>query len=130
MNDEPEVDLTPLIDVVFVVLVVFIIIAPLLDVEKVALAPAKPIKDQSTLQVKEKSPIAMVVRKDSSVTINNEVIQLDHLAAHLKHLKSQYPSTVPQLFCDTHAQFGVYQKIKCSAQVAGFEELDLILKPE
>lgn len=130
MNDEPEIDLTPLIDVVFVVLVVFIIIAPLLDVEKVALAPAKPIKDQKTLEVKEKSSIAIVVRSDNSMTINGEGVQIDHLSAHLKQLKEQFPGAIPQLFHDQKAHFGTYQQIKCAAQVAGFNELDLILKPE
>ena len=130
MTDEPEVNLTPLIDVVFVVLVVFILIAPLLDVEKVALAGAKPLKDEQVLQVKEKSPISIVVRKDNTVLLDGMPVALENLSAYLKSLKSQHPNELPQLFHDKEAQFGTFQAIKNAAQEAGFDELDLILKPQ
>ena len=130
MSDEPEVNLTPLIDVVFVVLVVFILIAPLLDVEKVALAEAKPLKDEQVLQVKEKSPISIVVRKDNTVLLDGMPVALENLSAYLKSLKSEHPNELPQLFHDKEAQFGTFQAIKNAAQEAGFDELDLILKPQ
>ncbi len=130
MTDDPDVNLTPLIDVVFVVLIVFILIAPLLDVEKVALAEAKPLKDEQVLQLKEKSPISIVVRKDNTVLLDGMPVKLENLSAYLKSLKSQYPDERPQLFHDKEAPFGTFQAIKNAAQTAGFDELDLILKPK
>ncbi|MCB1109022.1 MAG: biopolymer transporter ExbD [Chlamydiia bacterium] len=130
MNDEPDVNLTPLIDVVFVVLIVFILIAPVLDVERVALAEAKPIKDEQVLQLKEKSPISIVVRKDNTILLDGMPVKLENLSAYLKSLKSEYPNDRPQLFHDTEAHFGTFQAIKNAAQAAGFDELDLILKPQ
>ena len=129
MNDEPDVNLTPLIDVVFVVLVVFILIAPLLDVEKVQLANAKEMRNEETLQLKEKSPLAIVVRKDNTVLLDGIPVSLTNLTAHLKALKISHPHQKPQLFHDKEAHFGTFQAIKNAAQEAGFDELDLILKP-
>jgi biopolymer transport protein ExbD len=37
-SDEPLINLTPLIDVVFVVLIIFILIAPMLEIDRVKLA--------------------------------------------------------------------------------------------
>ncbi|MBM3184115.1 MAG: hypothetical protein FJZ64_02270, partial [Chlamydiae bacterium] len=41
-NEEPLVNLTPLIDVVFVVLISFMLIAPILDIDSLTLAPSGP----------------------------------------------------------------------------------------
>lgn len=130
MNDEPDVNLTPLIDVVFVVLVVFIMIAPLLDVEKVALANARTIKDQESLEMKEQSPITIVVREDNTILLNSSLVSLSNLTAHLKQLKQTHPNAAPQLFHDKQAHFGTFQEIKGAASSAGFDEIDLILKPQ
>ncbi len=130
MDEDNHINLTPLIDVVFVVLVVFILIAPLLDVEKVELAKAKPIKDEKTLELKEQSPAAIIVRKDSTITMEGIPIPLENLTAHLKTLRVNHPGANPQLFIDKEAQFGIFQEIKISAQLAGFTELDLVVKPK
>lgn len=42
--EEPAVNLTPLIDVVFVILIGFIIIAPLLEIDRIDLAEASTVK--------------------------------------------------------------------------------------
>lgn len=128
--DEPELNLTPLIDVVFVVLVVFILIAPLLDIEKVHLAPAKVVKNENSLELKEKSPLAIVVRKDNTIAVNRQTIAIENLAAHLKSLKQLHPNEKPQLFHDKEAFFGTFQAVKNAASQAGYDELDLILKPQ
>ena len=128
--DDPDVNLTPLIDVVFVILVVFILIAPLLDVEKINLAPSKVVKDENSLELKEKSPLAIIVRKDNTVAVNGQTIAMDNLTAHLAKLKELHPYEKPQLFHDKEAFFGTFQAVKNAAAQAGFDELDLILKPK
>ena len=54
-DEEPLINLTPLIDVVFVVLIMFIVIAPMLEVERVELASA----GESALEIKESSSLSM-----------------------------------------------------------------------
>jgi len=58
--EEPVINITPLIDVVFVVLIMFILIAPLVDKEGVDLARGG---EGEAREVKETSPIAIVVKK-------------------------------------------------------------------
>ena len=48
-HEEPEVNLTPLIDIVFVILIVFIVIAPLLQIEQVQLADASSTNEAATV---------------------------------------------------------------------------------
>ena len=127
-NDEtPTINLTPLIDVVFVVLIVFILVAPLLELEKIQLAAgAEKMVDESLL---DKSMITLHVRDDNTVLLNSRTVDLRDLSDILRLLHERYPTERPQLFQDRRSQFGTYQSVKNAAEVAGFTELDLILKP-
>lgn len=121
------VNLTPLIDVVFVVLITFIIIAPLLKLDKIALAPGTEGKESVSPQAK--SPISIRVFSDDTISLNSERIRVSELPSHLSALKQKHPNEVPTLFQDQKATFGSYQHIKNALEEAGFEELDVILKP-
>lgn len=127
--EEPSVNLTPLIDVVFVILIGFIIIAPLLEVDKVELADAPHNGPRQSLSVQETSPIAIHVRQDNSVLIKGMVVPSQELEDKLLVLKKQYPQAVPQLFHDKKAHFGTYQTVKNALEASGFEQLDIVLNP-
>lgn len=127
---DAEINLTPLIDVCFVVLIMFIVIAPLLEMERVELAPGPPLDGQSTLAVQEKSPIAIHVFADDSLTLNKQPVSISQLKGMLTYAKQKNPAARPQLFHDRSAKFGTYQTIKNIVEAAGFTEMDLILKPE
>lgn len=128
--EEPTVNLTPLIDVVFVILIMFIVIAPLLELDRVELADA-PIAmlNGASSSVQETSPIAVHVRQDNTIWFNNQQVMPKDLVALLRQAKAQYPQARPQIFHDRKAQFGTYQSVKNAAEEAGFSHIDIILKP-
>lgn len=127
--EEPAVNLTPLIDVVFVILIAFIVIAPLLELDEVELADAAVNPQDQSISVQETSPITIHVKYDNTVALNGKTIALNQLSDSLKQLKNRYPKAKPQLFHDRKAHFGTYQTIKNSAEAAGFQQIDIILKP-
>ncbi len=126
-DEEPSLNLTPLIDVVFVVLILFILVAPMLEVDKVDLASAA-IKEQKQ-PASESSPLTVHVYADNSIWIRSKKVTSDQLLSVLKQEKSTRPKQTPQLFQDKKAQFGIYQVVKNAMEEAGFEELDVILQP-
>ena len=109
LAEEASPNLTPLIDVVFVVLIMFIIIAPMLEIDKVKL----------TIHVHE----------DNTIWVNSVKIKPEELLPLLQRAKKQNPTKIPQLFHDRKAQFGTYQTVKNAAELSGFDELDVILQP-
>lgn len=127
--EEPAVNLTPLIDVVFVILIMFIVVAPLLELDQVELANGAIDPLSSSLAVQENSPITIHVRKDNTILFNNQPVTLAQLDGKLKRAKQQHPKVRPQLFHDRRAYFGTYQAIKNSAESAGFKQIDVILNP-
>ncbi|MBN2480048.1 MAG: biopolymer transporter ExbD [Parachlamydiales bacterium] len=123
--DDNLINLTPLIDVVFVVLVTFILIAPLLEADHVNLSTSSINSDQSISQ----TPIVLKVKEDNSILLNKRLVTLQELTKLLKESKRQNPSSVPQLYHDKNAAFGTYQSIKNALEAAGYEQVDVVLKP-
>ena len=128
-HEDIHINLTPLIDVVFVVLIMFIIIAPMLELDRVQLASGSHRDNRETAVVQEESPVAIHVHEDNSIWFNNRVVSKDELLPLLKNAKRSYPNKTPQLFHDKKAQFGTYQTVKNAVENAGFEQLDVILQP-
>ncbi len=129
-DDHTLLNLTPLIDVVFVVLIMFILIAPMLELDRVSLAAAPERDTLERAFVQESSSIVIHVHPDNTIWLNRRPIAEPQLIAALKQLKIQHPKLIPQLFNDRKAQFGTYQNVKNAVEAAGFEELDVILQPE
>ncbi len=126
--EEPTVNLTPLIDVVFVILIMFIVIAPLLERDQVEIAEG-PSASHLTASVQETSPITLYVHQDNTIWFNKQKVPPAELAAQLKLARQRFPEARPQVFHDKRAHFGTYQSVKNAAEEAGFSQIDIILKP-
>lgn len=129
-SEEAPINLTPLIDVVFVVLIMFIIIAPMLELDRVQLAQSAKQSEKQPAVVQENSPITIHVHEDNTIWLNNKPVSKDQLLKLLSQAKRAHPQKIPQLFHDKKAHFGTYQTVKNTVELAGFEQLDVILKPE
>lgn len=127
--EEPMINLTPLIDVVFVILIMFILIAPMLELDQVELAHGGENPNLAGVSTQDTGPISIHVHKDNSISFNGKPVTLAQLPARLKEMKRQHPKARPQVFHDKRAHFGTYQAIKNAAETAGFRQLDIVLKP-
>lgn len=128
-SEDALLNLTPLIDVVFVLLITFVLIAPLLKFDHIELAPAAKSKKEQPLPTQTRNSISIQVLKDNTISINQRKITDKDLIATLISLKKNHPKETPLLFQDQEASFGTYQKIKNAVESAGFTEMDVILKP-
>lgn len=126
--EEPAVNLTPLIDVVFVILIGFILIAPLLEIDHIELAsaPSSAIPEPAHAS----SPISLHVRQDNTIYLEGRQVLIPQLIPLLQAAKKAHPGVTPQLLHDKKAYFGTYQEVKNALEAAGFEQVDIILKPQ
>lgn len=123
-NDESFVNLTPLLDVVFVLLITFMLLAPMLNVDHVELASAGIAnKNQPASSV-----LSMTLRADNSIWFQGKAITLTQLGSIMKAEKQRFPDQCPQLIADKNCHFGVYQEIKNLLEDCGFQQLDILLK--
>ena len=128
-EEHPTVNLTPLVDVVFSILIMFIIVAPMLNLDRVELAESAEQAKSDGVSVRDGSSVTIHVHEDNTIWINQRLVDATHLPELLKQERQRYPDARPQLYHDRRAQFGTYQNVKNAVEAAGFDQLDIILKP-
>ncbi len=127
-HEEATINLTPLIDVVFVVLIIFILIAPMLELDRVELASAAATPNKQAAST-ENSSLTIHVHPDNTIWFHGKCVTTEQLTHLLKESRKQGNHRIPQLFQDKRACFGTYQNVKNAVEMAGFEQVDVILKP-
>ena len=126
---EPTINITPLIDVVFVMLIAFIVIAPLLELDRIELAQGENVPSHMPVRFEDAGPIQVHVHSDNRISFNEQTVTAKELFSLLQEAKRKHPQVRPQLFHDKKAYFGTYQQVKNAFENAGFSELDIVLLP-
>jgi len=120
-----EINVTPLVDVTLVLLVVFIIAAPLLtyaiklDLPAAQAAPAGP------------APAAIDVSIDASGTLfwNGTAVDAHGLEVRLKQAAGAFPQPELHLRADRAARYEVVAQLMSAAQRAGIQHIGFITLP-
>lgn len=121
----PEINLTPLIDVVFVILIMFIVVVPMLEVESVHLANAPEV----TMPSLQTTGITIAIDSKNMIFLNQKKMESIHqFKEQLTALKGSKEK--PLLFQDQNSFFGTYQAVKNALTEVGFEQVDVILQPK
>lgn len=127
--DEPLINVTPLIDVVFVLLIAFMIVAPLLEHDRIELASGDSSSSHIPIRLEDASPIQIHVYENNTIAFNNTPTTIRELTKLLQEAKKQYPNARAQLFHHKMAHFGTYQSVKNALESAQFKEMDVVLLP-
>ena len=125
-EDLELINLTPLIDVLFTVLVLFIVISPFLDIESIQLGQ----KGAEAVGQRAKRKIRIFVQKNEQIKINDTPVTIKQLPVVLQELKKTFHEDTVELYQDKKSPFGTYLQIKHALEQAGFEEMDLVVQPE
>lgn len=128
-EEESLINLTPLIDVVFVVLIMFIIVAPLLELDRVELAEHHVQENKKMATSQEGDPLIVHVHRDNTIFLNSQKVDTLQLQTLLRQAHTRLPNHIPQIFHDKKAYFETYQAVKDAVEAAGFQEMDVILQP-
>src|SRR5580765_4642226 len=85
-----EINVTPLVDVMLVLLVVFMVTAPLLTVG----VPVDLPQTQAPAINEPKEPTVITVQKDGAIFIQDGVVPMDNLVAKLQAITGSNPDAV------------------------------------
>lgn len=117
-----EINVTPLVDVMLVLLVVFIVTAPLLtQVVKVKLP-----KTEQTEPTPDKHVAILAVTASGEAMLDDKPIPLPSLETELKALQQRDPDISIQLQADKAAVFESVAKVMASAQRSGVGKLSFV----
>ncbi|MCD5972601.1 MULTISPECIES: ExbD/TolR family protein [Pseudomonas] len=117
-----EINVTPLVDVMLVLLVVFIVTAPLLTNS----IPINLPKTESVAPVEQKDPLVVSIDGQGKLFINKDEIQPDLLETNLKAAREKAPDVRVQLQADDGVNYGEVARAMASIERAGITKLSVI----
>ena len=117
-----EINMTPLIDVMLVLVVIFILTAPLLvSAVKVDLPKAEGAKALDAPKF-----VALTVDKAGQVYVDNKVLEAEALAAVLQGVAQKNPEAEVQLRADASVPYGRVVEVMGVAQKAGLSRIGFV----
>jgi biopolymer transport protein TolR len=121
-----EINVTPLVDVMLVLVVIFIITAPLLA-SSIKLDLPKTDAAQAGEAPKF---VTVVIDKSSTVFLNDQKTELAALADSLKKSAAANPDTEVQLRADEAVPYGRVVEVMGVAQKAGLSRIGFVAEPK
>ena len=120
-----DINVTPLVDVMLVLVVIFIITAPLLaSTIRLDLPKTDAAKAADTPQF-----VTLVVDKSGQAFLDNKPVLLDELAHRLAQTASRNPETEVQLRADEAVPYGKVVQVMGVAQKAGLNRIGFVAEP-
>ena len=125
-NNKPmsEINVTPFVDVMLVLLIIFMITAPLLTT---GVSVDLPKTDSQTLPGQDE-PITVTINKEGKVFLGENLIQVNTLTAKLKAITFIKPSTRIFIKADENISYGQVMNIMSVITNAGYKKVALITK--
>lgn len=117
-----EINVTPLVDVMLVLLVVFIVTAPLLTNS----IPIHLPKTGVVAPADQSDPLVVSIDGDGKVYLNKEEVGEDALQSRLEQAREDDPNLRVQLRADDSVDYGLVARSMASIERAGITKLAVI----
>ncbi len=119
-----EINVTPMVDVMLVLLIIFMVSAPLLTVG----VPLDLPQTQAKSLDQDKNPLTLSVNLKGQVFLNDTEIKLDELVAKLKAITDARGGLDERIFVrgDKKVDYGTVMKVMGRLSAAGFRRVALV----
>lgn len=120
-----EINVTPFVDVMLVLLVIFMITAPLLTVG----VPVNLPQTKAPPLTKPDEPLEVTVNAEGKVFLQETMVELDSLVPRLIAITQSNPEVPIYIRGDTVIEYGRISEVIALIKAAGFNKLGLIHAP-
>ncbi len=117
-----EINVTPMVDVMLVLLIIFMVAAPLMTVGVPIDLPETQAKQLNT----ESKPITVSVTPDGQVFIGDQPVALEDLVAEVAALAANGTEDRIYVRGDTTANYGAVMQVMGALSGAGYSRIGLI----
>ncbi|MEG2271529.1 MAG: biopolymer transporter ExbD [Acinetobacter sp.] len=121
-----DINITPLVDVMLVLLIVFIVTAPLLT-NSVKVNLPKTAPTQSTDQNKA---LVISVKPDGAIFLDKDPVKLENFEQEITQRKTANSKLALNLNADETVPYGTVAKLLASIEHVGVEKLSVITEPK
>jgi biopolymer transport protein TolR len=117
-----EINVTPLVDVMLVLLIVFMISAPLLTVG----VPVELPKTEASAMQDQTQPLTVSIRADGSIYLGDQAVPFEGLAPRLRAASTQGSDKPIYVRADGRAAYAVVAQVMAALSTSGFAKINLI----
>ncbi|MGI2033031.1 TonB system transport protein ExbD [Rhizobium panacihumi] len=122
MAENHEINVTPFIDVMLVLLIIFMVAAPLATVDVNVDLPASTAKPAE----RPDEPMYLTVKEDLSLNLGNDIVSREELANTLDRLTGNKRDTRIFLRADKMVDYGHFMEVMNLLRDAGYLKIALV----
>ncbi|HSN55764.1 MAG TPA: ExbD/TolR family protein [Candidatus Sulfomarinibacteraceae bacterium] len=126
LDEMAEINVTPLVDVMLVLLIIFIITAPMLVQ---GLKVNLPKQDAPAIATESDEPLVLTLNTDQIIYLGDEPIHLELLADRLGAALGGQPRPV-YVKADQDLPYGFVVKVLAVLDKVGVEQVGMVTQPE
>jgi biopolymer transport protein TolR len=120
-----QINVTPLVDVMLVLLIIFMLTAPMMQT---GIDVKLPQIEAANIKTSEE-PIIITIKKDGSIHINKNEVKLDKLETKLKAVFKRRTDDTLLLRADAEVSYGRVAETMAKIRKAGIQKISMITEP-
>lgn len=120
-SEESDIDITPMLDVVFIMLIFFIVTASF--VKESGIEVNRP--DASTAQAKPRASILIAINDQGEIWLNKRRIEKSQVRANIERLHAENPQGTVVIQADEEAKTKMLVAVMDAARAAGVKDVSL-----
>ena len=117
--EEAAIDLTPMLDVVFIMLIFFIVTTSF--VKEAGISVQKPKASNATSQAK--ATIFVAVKANGEIWLDKRPVDVERVGATIEKLLAESPSDTVIVQADKEAKHGVVVSVMDQIKLAGIDKI-------
>ena len=114
-EDQTEINITPMLDVVFIMLIFFIVTASF--VKEAGIEIFRPVAE--TAEKQDKASILIAINEKGEVWMEKQVVNPSSVRAHVERLRAENPEGAVVVQADKEAQVGITTEVIDAVRDAG-----------
>ena len=120
-EEEATIDMTPMLDIVFIMLIFFIVTTSF--VKEAGIQVNKP-KAGNTSQEKSAN-IFIAVKENGEVHMDRRMVDVERVAANIERMLAEQPTDTVVIQADKEAKHGVVVKVMDQIKEAGIDKISV-----
>lgn len=120
-NEDDGIDLTPMLDVVFIMLIFFIVTTSF--VKEAGITVNRP--QAASAQKKEKASIFIAINKSGDIWLDKRKVDLRSVRANVEKMKAESPEGAVVIQADQTSKTGILVKVMDQVRLAGVSNISI-----
>jgi biopolymer transport protein ExbD len=120
-DEDAVIDMTPMLDIVFIMLIFFIVTTSF--VKEAGIDVQKPKAAQATS--KPTANIFIAIRENGEIWMDKRMVDVERVSANIEKLLAEQPTDIIIIQADINAKHGVVVKVMDAIKDAGIDKISI-----